>query len=298
MILDGFPIGPILHAVMMRYPAPCNLSCYLGSGVTIVSGLVTAQVGSGTAQGVGVVGTLLGVAGMLLPLYFKDRSERRSQQAKDRAEALANDAEKAELRRQLHAAQSRLAEDDRRIKELEKIVPQVEANRQGLANTQPKADLAFEFLLNAGVIIDPPAQIFPVIPVRVLVVEDDVPTARALVEFLGRHKFAVDYASSVGAAIDRLSGPVPFDWMTLDLRIDGGKGEDVLEYVRRRRLSTRVAVTTGTPDRARIDALTPLRPDCVFPKPVNWTVLIETLRSEPPEDRGEREANGDAAGTT
>lgn len=269
-------------AIMRLNQAVRDGVSYTGSGLAVGGG-ITAQVATGTAQGVGLVGTVLGVIGMLLPLYFGDKRHRREQEAKDRAADLANDAEKLELRRRLEVS-------DRKIADLEKLGPLVEANRQGLANTQPKVDAAFQFLLDAGVIIDPPPQILPLVPVRVLVVEDHVPTARALVRFLGNHGFSVDYASSIADAIDRLSGPIPFDWMTLDLKIDADRGEDVLEFVRRRRLSTRVAVTTGTPDQSRLDALEPFRPDCVFRKPVNWTVLIETLRSEPPEDRVPGEA--------
>jgi ActR/RegA family two-component response regulator len=261
-----------LHAAIMRFTdAGRNGLVYASSGITLGGG-VTAQVATGAAQGVGVVGTLLGIAGMTLPMIFKELSERRAQQAKDKADSIANDAEKAELRR-------KLAESDRRIVELEKLTPQIEATRQTLAATQPKADAAFRFLREAGYITDPAPDV-PLVPIRVLVVEDHIPTARALVQFLGDHGFSVGFAYSVGDAIDRLTGPIPFDWMTLDLRIDGGKGEDVLEFVRTRRLSTRVAVTTGSPDRDRVEALKVFRPDRVFMKPVDWTALIKALKSD------------------
>jgi len=278
MILDkiGEVVRELMDAGVMQYTAR-HVASWSSSVVTVASSQV-AQNATGIGQGVGVVGTVVGIAGMLLPLVFKERSEKRAEKARERQEAMAHDAEKEALRKELEASA-------RRIAELEKQSPLVEANRQGLIRAEVKADAAFEFLRKQGWISDINDAI-PAVQIRVLVVEDHVPTGRALVRFLGEHGFATDYASSAADAIGRLSGPIPFDWLTLDLAIDDGKGEDVLAFVRRMRLSTRVAVTTGTPEPGRIAALKPLKPDHIFIKPVNWTSLIETLRSDPVDDPG------------
>jgi DNA-binding response OmpR family regulator len=63
------------------------------------------------------------------------------------------------------------------------------------------------------------------------VVEDDPQITQLLVEYLGKAGFKVLCSSSVGEATTRLSRQT-FDCVIVDLHLDRGTGEQVIEYMR------------------------------------------------------------------
>lgn len=269
--LDSHPAGTLLHAVIMRYFDGASLVKSLAGSFLAMGGGVTAQVTTGAAQGAGVVAAVGGLLGMVLPLYFADRRHQREVAAKTN-EVIA-------------ALQRTVQEQANQIAEHAKQTPQVDANTRGLQDVRARQDRLFELLKNKQWLgeIEPE---LPAVPVRVLIVEDDLTTARTLVRLLGNEGFEVDYAAGVAKALDMLGGPTPYDWLILDLKIDGGEGEQVLEHVRSRKLSTRVAVTTGNKDGSRLEALSLYAPEKIFLKPVRWHELIDTLRSDADDPPG------------
>src|SRR4051812_30721055 len=83
---------------------------------------------------------------------------------------------------------------------------------------------------------------------RVLVVEDDVVSHRALAILLGRIGYDVTGVVSVRAALLKLSGsPLP-QFIILDLMLPDASGVEVLAEVRRRKLPVKVAVITAAID--------------------------------------------------
>lgn len=102
---------------------------------------------------------------------------------------------------------------------------------------------------------------------RVLIVEDDVPTAtasRRLFTLWGWDVEWVDLVTDGVAALDR-----HFDLIMLDLVLPDGDGVEVFRAVRLLAHPARVAIATGS---RTVDLDPGLRPDVLFKKPV---VLVE-----------------------
>ena len=118
-------------------------------------------------------------------------------------------------------------------------------------------------------------------PPRVLIVEDDDSTRRSLERLFLLNGAAVETATSVPAAMAKLAWEP--HWIVLDLHLKWDDGEVVLRAVRERGLPVKVAVVTGSADRARLAALQQLRPECILVKPIQFSALLECVNpSKPP----------------
>lgn len=254
------PIGTWMHE-MGR--AVWNAASYAVSATSVGVGVV-AQATGDSGQNAGAVAAVCGVAGMLVTLYFRNEADKREHDRRLAELKLEND----KLRR--------------RVEHLDVKAVQTDANTTGLAATKVKADVAIDTLRKFGWLKAEESEHELPIPPRVLVVEDNPDAARALVKVLAREHFEVDYASTCPDALDRLAGPLPFDWIILDLLMQGCDGEEILKEVRARHLSTRVAVTTGVVDPQRIEKLKLLQPDHLLWKPIDLKELIRLLRAVRP----------------
>lgn len=78
---------------------------------------------------------------------------------------------------------------------------------------------------------------------RLLLLEDDLQTARPLSRGLAEHGFEVVHAAGVKAAAEFANGPL--DAAVLDLMVPGGSGYDVLAHVRARHRHIPVMILTA-----------------------------------------------------
>ena len=102
---------------------------------------------------------------------------------------------------------------------------------------------------------------------RLLIVEDDA-SLRGVWEInFGSRGWDVASASTVAEGLALLDPPP--DYLILDLGLPDEGGEVILRRVRDTGLETRVAVTTGSDDPARLRRVKDLRPEALFEKPVN-----------------------------
>ncbi|WP_422925944.1 response regulator [Singulisphaera sp. PoT] len=110
---------------------------------------------------------------------------------------------------------------------------------------------------------------------RLLVVEDDRTTSSALRAIFHRKGWEVFTASSLAEALPLLSTIPSPDYLILDLMLPDGDGMTLLERVRGESLATRVAVTTGSNDQHRLDAVARLRPEVFLRKPISLQELLK-----------------------
>jgi DNA-binding response OmpR family regulator len=110
---------------------------------------------------------------------------------------------------------------------------------------------------------------------RVLLVEDDPATAEAMTRLLASVGLGVVCATSVRDGIAALAKMPAV--VVLDLMLPDGCGLEVLEAIRLSRLRCKVAVVSASTDRATLDALRLLRPEAVFPKPLDFQDFVDWL---------------------
>ena len=115
----------------------------------------------------------------------------------------------------------------------------------------------------------------PLMP-RLLLVEDDLATSRALRVLLARKGWDVQVAETLAEAFRHLEN-LP-EWLVLDLMLPDGDGTSLLKKVRDEKLNVRVAVTTGSIDATRLRKVSELRPDLFLTKPIDLDALFEGLR--------------------
>lgn len=110
---------------------------------------------------------------------------------------------------------------------------------------------------------------------RVLVVEDDPSSRRALTSLLKLNGFhATDVATGAEAIACLSEQPL---CVLLDLMLPDGNGSAVLDHIRRHRLPIRVAVTSGAADWESM--LQESRPDAYFRKPLEFDKIVRWLTS-------------------
>jgi CheY-like chemotaxis protein len=110
---------------------------------------------------------------------------------------------------------------------------------------------------------------------RVLVVEDDPSSRRALTLLLQLKGFQTAHAATQAEAIGQLrDNPI---CVLLDLMLPDGNGSAVLDHIRRHRLPIRVAVTSGAADWESM--LQEARPDAYFRKPLDFDQIVRWLTS-------------------
>src|SRR3954453_10797556 len=118
-----------------------------------------------------------------------------------------------------------------------------------------------------------------------LLVEDHRATRVALRRILVLRGWDVLEAAPVAEGLAQLDPPP--DCMVLDLDLPDGPGEALLRRVRVERIPTRVVVSSGTDDRARLGEVSHMRPDAVLPKPLDSEGLRRICEMVPLATRGD-----------
>ncbi len=132
---------------------------------------------------------------------------------------------------------------------------------------------------------------------KILIVEDDGGTRRALARFFEIMGFDVATADDVSSALDLLD--LPPDMIILDLALPDGDGENILRAVRRRGYPTGVIVCTGAVETERLKEIVSLGAEVLLLKPIDledvfavYTRVAEMLGLTPAsqsEPRGNHE---------
>lgn len=112
---------------------------------------------------------------------------------------------------------------------------------------------------------------------RVLVVEDDPSSRRALTLLLKLKGFETSYASNLSEAMKLLESEPAC--VLLDLMLPDGNGSAILERIRARHLPIRVAVTSGASNWEAMLDHGRLQPDAFFSKPLDFSRVLNWLQS-------------------
>ena len=110
---------------------------------------------------------------------------------------------------------------------------------------------------------------------RVLIVEDDLPSAGALRTILERKGCDVEVALTLADGL-RLIDRQP-DYLILDLMLPDGLGTSLLRLTKERYPQVRVAVTTALSDAAELGRVQALSPYRVFYKPIHLVDLSSAM---------------------
>jgi DNA-binding NtrC family response regulator len=110
---------------------------------------------------------------------------------------------------------------------------------------------------------------------RVLVVEDDPASRRALLMLLKLRGFQAIPARNLSEARQQLeANPCS---VLLDLMLPDGNGSSLLEHIRSNDLPIRVAITSGASNWQSMLGNGRLQPDAYFSKPLHFDRLVEWL---------------------
>jgi CheY-like chemotaxis protein len=110
---------------------------------------------------------------------------------------------------------------------------------------------------------------------KVLVVEDEPASRRALVSLLKLNGIETLCATTLDAALEQLRhGPRS---ILLDLMLPDGSGIAIVDYIRRHQLPIRIAVTTGAGNWQALLDESPHQPDQVFLKPLDFDRIVAWL---------------------
>jgi CheY-like chemotaxis protein len=116
----------------------------------------------------------------------------------------------------------------------------------------------------------------------VLVVDDDVRSARLLARLLREDGYDVEVAFDGARALGRLSQDRMPDVLVTDIRMPHADGFSVVRYARSRRPSIPVYLVTGYPELATAHSIGDLH---LFPKPLVYEQFAEALRAAVPPNR-------------
>jgi DNA-binding response OmpR family regulator len=105
-----------------------------------------------------------------------------------------------------------------------------------------------------------------------LVVEDERVARDALQALFALNGYEVAVAATVAEGL-KLLDPPP-ECMILDLDLPDGPGEGILRMIREANLPTRVMITTGCGDLARLNAVASFKPEALLQKPVHVEELL------------------------
>jgi DNA-binding response OmpR family regulator len=116
------------------------------------------------------------------------------------------------------------------------------------------------------------------------VVEDDPESYNALSKILKHVGYDTLGAATLAEGITLLDQTPRF--VVLDLLLPDGNGKDLLKQIRARQLPIKVAIITGTADKAMLEETRLLKPDALFLKPLNVPRVLAWLRQggEGPND--------------
>ncbi len=112
---------------------------------------------------------------------------------------------------------------------------------------------------------------------RILIVEDDHASRRALSFLFARLGLVPIEAGCIAEAMEKLSRRP--DVVCLDLMLPDGNGASVLRHIREEQMSCKVAVISAANDPAMLAEVTSLRPDALFGKPLNIEDFLDWLKS-------------------
>lgn len=115
---------------------------------------------------------------------------------------------------------------------------------------------------------------------KVLVVEDDPSSRRALTLLLRLQGFQASVASTLADAIRQLDDHP--NSVLLDLMLPDGNGAAVLRFIRTHHLPIRVAVTSGASNWESMLQEESLQPDAVFGKPLDFEQVVHWLNEQAP----------------
>src|SRR5262245_30856927 len=110
-------------------------------------------------------------------------------------------------------------------------------------------------------------------PTLILVVDDDVRSARPLVRMLREDGFEVELAIDGAAAISRLPRSPPPDVLLTDLRMPHADGIEVARFGRTRVPDLPIVLCTCYPEQAWAAEKTMSPPVLVVPKPLDYDAL-------------------------
>ena len=111
---------------------------------------------------------------------------------------------------------------------------------------------------------------------KILVVEEDLESHAALVRLLGHLGYEVRAAGTLREGIAQLH-TTP-DCVILDLVLPDGCGADLLAEIRKRKLRTKVVVTSDSANTDALKIVSPMKPDGFFRKPFEIPQLLGWLR--------------------
>lgn len=101
-----------------------------------------------------------------------------------------------------------------------------------------------------------------------MIVEDEADTRDVLVRLVRRLGGEVVTAATATEALAGILLKLP-DRVLLDLMLPGMSGAEVLRQIRAHGMPVRVAITTAVHDPLAFEDVGGLRPDAVFPKPLD-----------------------------
>ena len=104
-------------------------------------------------------------------------------------------------------------------------------------------------------------------PLRALIVEDDLPLQELLVQLLRSRGFVTQAVDTVAAGLEQLRMHESPHCLLLDLCLPDGAGTKLLQHLRAKEMTTKVAVVTGTEDKKLLRETMRLQPDHILKKP-------------------------------
>lgn len=111
---------------------------------------------------------------------------------------------------------------------------------------------------------------------RVLLVEDDLPSAQALRQLLMLRGCEVVLVNTCAEAVRAVEDD--FDAAIIDLMLPDGDGTEVVRLLRDQGRPTRIAITTAVSDSERLRQVQALSPDVVLNKPIDLRSLLQGLQ--------------------
>ncbi len=114
-------------------------------------------------------------------------------------------------------------------------------------------------------------------PKKILIVDDEYAFGKSLKDYFERVGFEVAIATDGAAALDMISGMRP-DLITLDVRMPGINGFDILEQLSEMESPPKVLVVSAIDSTDVREKLLQLGAIEVFHKPVNLTDLILKMK--------------------
>lgn len=123
----------------------------------------------------------------------------------------------------------------------------------------------------------PPTEEKPLDAPRILLVDDHADARVALSRLLSMMGYAVVDVENGARAFDLLSNEPPPDLLLTDLRLPDYDGREVIQAARRLEPVPRIALMTGWD--VEPDECQRLGIDWVFPKPVDFRLLLDSLEA-------------------